>query len=203
MTDPSVPESNQPDIPPPPPGRNPWKIAAVVLGVVIAGFIVLVIIGSRVSDNRDEKLAEALPASIETNFRNKGIDVSVTSVSCEDLPTTDATFSIQCEVRIDEVDEVVEATVQGSVNDDLVQIDEVFSKERLLTPAKAVEYVQNLVEQQAQGVTVLECDLGGDVAVIRTGSEFTCTLDSNETVLISVAADGSGSITDVFDTGGA
>jgi hypothetical protein len=71
----------------------------------------------------------------------------------------------------------------------------------LLTPAKAIEYVQALVDQQAPGFSVLDCDLGGDVAVIRTGSEFTCTLDSDETVLVTVAADGSGQITDVFATG--
>ena len=203
MTNTPIPEPNFPDLPAPPKGRNPWKIAAIVMGVLIAAFVILVIIGSQASDNRDEKLAEKLPGSIEANFKDKGIDVTVTSVSCEDLPTSDATFSIQCDVVIEGIDEVVEATVQGSVDDDFVQIDEVFSQERLLTPEKAIEYVQTLVDQQATGITVVDCEVGGDVAVIREGSEFTCTLDSDETVLITVAGDGSGSITDVFDTGGA
>lgn len=190
------------EVPPPPRPRNRWKIIAVVLGVLIAVFIVLVVIGSQVGDNRDEKLAEKLPASIEKNFRDKGIDVTVSSVTCEDLPKSDATFSLQCEVRIEGIDEVIETTVQGEVNDDLVTIDEVFSVERLLTPSKAIEYVQSLVEQRAPGISVLDCDLGGDVSVIRPGSEFTCTLDSDETVLISVAEDGSGEISDVFATAG-
>jgi len=183
--------------------RNPWKVAAIVLGVLIAVFTVLAIIGSQAGDNRDEKLAERLPASIEENFKDKGIDVTVDSVSCEELPMTDATFSITCDVRIVGIEEVIETTVQGSVDDDFVEIDEVFSEERLLSPPKAIEYVQALVDQATSGVTVLDCDLGGDIAVIRTGSEFTCALDSDETVLVTVAADGSGQITDVFATDGA
>jgi hypothetical protein len=190
----------QPDLPPPPKPRNRWKVVAIVLGVLIAVFVLLAIIGSRAGDNRDEKLAEVLPASIEENFQDKGIDVTVESVSCEKLPTTDATFSIICDVRIAGIDEIIETTVQGTVDNDFVQIDEVFSEERLLSQPKAIEYVQALVDQLTSGVTVLECDLGGDVAVIRTGSEFTCALDSGETVLVSVAADGSGQITDVFQT---
>lgn len=190
-------------LPPPPKGRNPWKVVAIVLGVLIGVFVLLVVISSRVSNNRDEKLAEKLPKSIESNFRDKGIDVTVSSVECDELPTTDATFSIQCDVNLEGIDEVVEATVQGSVKDDLVQIDDVFSEERLLTPVKAVEYVQGLVDGFGAGISVLGCDLGGDVVVIRPGSEFSCDLDSQETVVITVAADGSGEITDIVDTEGA
>lgn len=202
MTDAPMTESAPSDLPPPPKRRNIWKIVALVLGVLIAVFVVLVIIGSRASDNRDEKLAQKLPASIESNFRDKGIDVTVSSVDCDKLPTTDGTFSLSCDVRIDGIDEIVESTVQGSVDDDFIEIDEVFSEERLLTVEMAVKYVQTLVDDAAPGIVVLNCDLGGDVAVIRTGSEFTCSLDSDETVLITVAADGSGEITDVFDSGG-
>lgn len=176
---------------------------AVVLGVLIAVFAILAVIGSQLGDNRDEKLAEKLPASLEENFRDKGIDVTVSSVSCEDLPTSDGSFSIQCDVRIEGIDEVVEATVQGSATDDRIEVEEVFSEERLLTQAKAIEYVQGLVDEKAEGIAVLECDLGGEVVVIRPGSEFTCSLDSEEVVLITVAEDGSGSITDVFDMGDA
>lgn len=194
-------EPNPVDLPPPPKARNRWKIVAIVLGVLIAVFVLLAVIGSQTGDNRDEKLAEKLPASLEKNFRDKGIDLTVSSVSCEDLPTSSATFSIQCDVRIEGIDDVVEATVKGSVDDDLVQIDDVFSEEKLLTTDMAVEYVQGLVNDLSPGITVLDCDLGGDIAVIRTGSEFTCSLDSGETVLITVAEDGSGEITDVFDNG--
>lgn len=183
--------------------RNPWKVVAVVLGSLIAIVAILAIIGSRASDNRDEKLAEKLPASIEENFRDKGIDVTVGSVSCDKLPTADGTFSITCGVNISGIDEVIEATVQGTIDDVFVEVEEVFSEERLLSPTKAVEYVQGLVDQLSAGVTVLDCDLGGDIAVIRTGSEFTCSLDSDETVLVTVAADGSGQITDVYASGGA
>lgn len=183
--------------------RNPWKIAAIVFGVLIAVFGVLAVIGSQLGDNRDEKLAEKLPASLEENFRDKGIDVTVSSVSCEDLPTSDGSFSIQCDVRIEGIDEVVEATVQGTATDDRIEVEEVFSEERLLTQAKAIEYVQGLVDEKAEGIAVVECDLGGEVVVIRPGSEFTCSLDSEEVVLITVAEDGSGSITDVFDMGDA
>lgn len=183
------------------PSRNPWKIIAIVLGSLIAVFVILAILSSRSGDNRDEKLAEILPTSIEENFQNKGIDVEVESVSCDDLPTGDATFSIMCDVRVVGIDEVIETTVQGSVNDDFVQIDDVFSEERLLTPTKAVEYVQTLVAQMVDGVEVLDCDLGNDVVVVRPGSEFTCSLDSGETVLVSVSDDGSAQITDVFTVG--
>ncbi len=192
-----------PDVSEPPKSRNPWKIVAIVLGVLIAVFVVLAVIGSQSGDNRDEKLAEKLPASIEKNFQDKGIDVTVSSVECEKLPTTDATFSIQCNVIIEGIDEVVEATVQGSVDDDFVEIDEVFSEERLLSIAKAIEYVQGLVDTMQLGISVLDCDIGGDVAVIRTGSEFSCTLDSDETIVIKVAADGSGEIIEVIDSDGA
>lgn len=200
MNDTSLPEPTPTESASSSKSRNVWKIVAIVLGVLIAVFVVLVIIGSQIGDNRDEKLAEKLPASIEKNFRDKGIDVTVSSVKCEDLPKSDATFSLQCDVRIEGIDEIVEATVKGEVKDDLVTIDEVSSIERLLTPAKAIEYVQTLVEQRAAGISVLNCDLGGDVAVIRPGSEFTCTLDSDETVLITVTEDGSGEISDVFAT---
>lgn len=203
MSDVSSAGSDPAPLPPPPStSRNPWKIAAIVLGVVIGVFVVLVIIGSRAGDNRDEKLAEELPGSIQRNFSDKGIDVIVSSVSCEKLPTTDGTFSLTCDVRIEGIDEIIETTVQGSVDDDFVQIDEVFSEERLLTPAKAIEYVQALLEQTAPGISVLDCDLGAEVTVIRTGSEFACELNSDETIVIRVAADGSGQIIDIFDTGG-
>ncbi|MGA0867255.1 MAG: hypothetical protein ACO3QV_08065, partial [Candidatus Nanopelagicaceae bacterium] len=150
----------------------------------------------------DEKLAEKLPISIEKNFEDKGIDVAVESVDCEALPTSDSSFSIECDVRIEGIDEEVEITVQGRVDDDFVEVEEVFSKERLLTREMAVEYVQQLVDARTEGITVVDCDLGGDVAVIRPGSEFTCSLDSDETVLVSVANDGSAEITDVFASGG-
>ena len=202
VTDSPIPGPEGTDLPPPPPAKKRWRAVAIILGVLIAVFVVLAVIGSRLSDNRDDKLAEKLPESIEENFRDKDIDVTVSSVSCEDLPTDDATFSIQCDVRIEGIDEVVEATVQGSVDGDFVQIDEVFSEERLLTVEKAIEYVQGLVDGAVENVTVLDCDLGGELAVIRTGSEFTCSLDSDETVLVAVAADGSGEITDVFSTPG-
>lgn len=202
MTDSPSSASSQPELPPPPRASKRGKTVAVVVGVLVTVLVVLLIVGLRVGDNRNEKLAEKLPESIEENFRDKGIEVVVSSVSCDDLPTEDSTFSIQCEVMIEGIDEIVEATVQGSVDDDFVQIDEVFSEERLLSVEKAVEYVQGLIDQSVENVKVLDCDLGGTVAVIRTGSEFTCTLDSSETVLIAVAADGSGEITDVFATTG-
>ena len=200
MTD--QPHSESPALPPPPRRRNIWKFLAIVLASVILLFIVLAIIGSRMGDNRDEKLAEKLPASLEKNFQDKGIEVTVESVDCENLPTTDSPFSIQCDVRIEGIDELVETTVQGKVDDDFVEVEEVFSKERLLTMEMAIEYVQQLVDARTSGVTVLGCDLGGDIAVIRPGSEFTCSLDSGETVLITVANDGSAEITDVFEGGG-
>jgi hypothetical protein len=180
-----------------------WKIVAIVLTSVIVLFVVLAIVGSRMGDNRDEKLAEKLPASIEENFTNKGIDVTVESVKCEDLPTSNSSFSIECDVRIEGIDEIIETTVQGTVDDDFVEVEEVFSKERLLTLAMAIEYVQQLVDSGTSGITVLDCDLGGDIAVIRPGSEFTCSLDSGETVLVSVANDGSAEITDVYAGDGA
>jgi len=201
MTD--QPLSESPLLPPPPRRRNMWKIAAIVLTSVIVLFVVLAIIGSWMGDNRDEKLAEKLPASIEKNFLDKGIDVTVESVDCEDLPKVSASFSVQCDVRIEGIDEVVETTVQGKVDDDFVEVEEVFSKERLLTMEMAIEYVQQLVDARKAGITVLSCDLGGDIAVIRPGSEFTCSLDSGETVLIAVADDGSAEITDVFEGDGA
>jgi hypothetical protein len=180
-----------------------WRFVAIALTSLIVLFVVLAIVGSRLGDDRDEKLAEKLPASIEKNFTNKGIDVTVESVDCEDLPTTASAFSIQCDVRIAGIDEIVETTVQGTVDDDFVEVEEVFSKERLLTIEMAIEYVQELVDGQTSGITVLDCDLGDDIAVIRTGSEFTCSLDSDETVLVSVANDGSAEITDVYARGGA
>jgi hypothetical protein len=201
MTD--LPISDTPPLPPPPRRRNVWKIVAIALSSVIVLFIVLAIIGSRMDDNRDEKLAEKLPASLEKNFRNKGIDVTVESVDCEDLPTADSSFSIQCDVRIAGIDEIIETTVQGTVDDEFVEVEEVFSKERLLTVEMAVEYVQQLIDGRTSGISVLGCDLGAAIAVIRPGSEFTCSLDSDETVLISVANDGSAEITDVFEGGGA
>ncbi len=204
MTEPSMsPDPESSELPPPPRGRNPWKIVAIVLGSVVAVIVILAIIGSQMGDNRDEKLAERLPESIEKNFQDKGIDVEVASVDCEDLPTSDGTFSITCDVRIVGIDESVEATVQGSVDDDFVQIDEVFSKKRLLTSPMAVTYVQGLVDQLTSnsGIAVLECDLGSDVAVIEEGSVFTCTLDSQESVEVTVAGDGSGRITNVTSIG--
>jgi hypothetical protein len=180
-----------------------WKIVAIVLTSVIVLFVVLAIVGPRMGDNRDEKLAEKLPSSIEKNFTNKGIDVTVESVKCEDLPTSNSSFSIECDVRIEGIDEIIETTVQGKVDDDFVEVEEVFSKERLLTLAMAIEYVQQLVDSGTSGITVLDCDLGGDIAVIRPGSEFTCSLDSGETVLVSVANDGSAEITDVYAGDGA
>lgn len=199
MTD--QPNSPEPQLPPPDSRkRNPWKIVAIVLGVFILAVVILAIIGSRAGDNRDEKLAEKLPVSIEKNFRDKGIDVTVESVDCEDLPTSDATFSLACEVHIKGIEEVIETTVEGTVNDDYVEVENVSSEKRLLTPDMAVEYVQSLVDARQSGITVTGCDLGGDVAVIRTGSEFTCSLDSDETVVVTVAADGSGEITDVFQS---
>lgn len=200
MTDTPASPDSHPDLPPPPKPRNRWKVVAIVLAVLIAAFVVLVIIGSRAGDDRDTKLSQLLPSSIEKNFRDKGIDVTVESVSCEKLPTTDTTFSIMCDVRIAGIDEIVESTVQGEVSDEFVTVDEVFSEERLLNVPKAIEYVQVLVDQLTAGVAVLDCELGGDVVVIRAGSEFSCNLDSGETVLITVAADGSGQITDVFQT---
>jgi hypothetical protein len=200
MTD--QPILDTPPLPPPPRRRNLWKIVAIVLASVIVLFVILAIIGSRMGDNRDEKLAEKLPASIERNFQDKGIDVTVESVECEDLPTSDSSFSIQCDVRIEGIDEIVETTVQGKVDDDFVEVEEVFSKERLLTMEMAIEYVQQLVDARTSGITVLGCDLDGDIAVIRPGSEFTCGLDSGETVLVSVADEGSAEITDVFEGDG-
>jgi hypothetical protein len=201
MTD--QPISDTPPLPPPPRRRNVWKIVAIVLTSVIVLFVILAIIGSRMGDNRDEKLAEKLPTSIEKNFTNKGIDVTVESVECEDLPTSNSSFSIECDVRIEGIDEIIETTVQGTVDDEFVEVEEVFSKERLLTIEMAVEYVQQLIDSRTSGITVLECDLGAKIAVIRPGSEFTCSLDSDETVLVSVANDGSAEITDVFEGDGA
>lgn len=202
MSDPSEPSIDQPPLLPPPKPRNKWKTAAIVLGVIVGLVIVLFIIGVLSGDDRDEKLAKILPTSIEKNFRDNGIDVTVTSVSCEDLPTTDGSFSIECEVSVAEIEEVIEATVQGSVDKDLIQIEDVSSKERLLTPEMAIPYVQGLVDEITSGVTVLDCDLGGDVVVIDTGSDFSCTLDSDETVVVTVAGDGSASISDVISGSG-
>lgn len=192
-------------LPPPPTTskRNPWKIAAIVLGVLIAVFVLLAIIGTFAGgDNRDEKLAKLLPASIESNFKQSGVDVTVTSVDCEKLPTTDGEFTISCGVMVEGVDEVLDAKVVGSVTGDFIQVTDVSSEERLLTADLAMTYVQGLVASKVDGVEVLTCDLGVDILVIRPGSEIRCNLDSKETVTVTVQDDGSGEITDVQRTPG-
>lgn len=198
---PETSSNQQPTLPPPKP-RNTWKIVAIVLGSLVAVFVLLAIIGSLGGDNRDERLAEILPNSLEKNFRDNGVDVSVESVSCEDLPTTNGDFTIECDVTIAELDQPLRATVQGNVDDDFVEITEASSEERLLTPELAIPYVQNLVDEIVSGVTVLSCEIGGDIVVISTGSEFSCDLDSNEVIFIEIAPDGSGVISDVRDSHG-
>ena len=197
MSDHTETSIDQPPNFPPPKPRNKWKIVAIVLGSLVVVFILLAVIGSLGGDDRDEKLAQILPGSIEKNFRDNGVDVSVESVACDDLPTTNGDFTIECDVIIAELDQPLRATVQGSVDDDFLEIEEASSNERLLTTELAIPYVQTLVDEIVSGVKVMSCELGGDLVVISEGSEFTCDLDSNETVVITIASDGSGIISDV------
>lgn len=201
MSDASTADTLEP--PPPPKKRNRWKIVAIVLGVIVALFVVLIIIGVFAGDSRDEKLAKLLPASIEANFHDGGIDVTVESVDCADLPRDNGDFTIDCSVQVADIEEVIEAKVKGSIDDDVIQVTDVSSAERLLTPDMAMKYVQSLVDSQVKGISVQACDLGASVIVIRPGSEIECTLDSDETVTVTVQDDGSGEITNVRATGSA
>lgn len=193
-------------LPPPPRPRNPWKVATVVLVVLVAVIVVVVVKGGSSGDSRDnrnEKLAQLLPSSIETNYRNQGIDVSVSSVECDDLPTADGPFDIACRVRIDGLNEVIESTAQGTVTGDSIQVEDISSEERLLTLELAIPYVQGLVDELVDGVSVVDCDLEAKITVICPGSTFTCDLDSSERVTVTVGTAGSAEITDVTNIDGA
>lgn len=183
------------ELPPPPMGPPIWKRRSVLLGSLVGVVVLVLWSGSFFGADLNEKLSDLLPREIETTFGQEGIVVTVESVSCENLPDRDAVFTVSCAIKVGEIADLFEMIVQGNVDGNDVVIDEVFSRERLVTRQQVVSYVQRLVDDIDPSGTVSDCDLGGPIAVIRQGNVFDCTLVTGDSVSVTVAANGSGWIT--------
>lgn len=183
------------DLPPPPKEPSFWKNRSVLLGSLVGVVVLAMMGGSFFKADLNKKLSELLPVEIETTFGQEGIVVSVESVSCENLPDRNAVFTVSCAIRVSEMIDSFETIVQGNVDGDEVNVDEVFSRERLVTREQVMAYVQRLVDDIDPSGKVLDCDLGGPIAVIRQGHVFDCALEVGGTVSVTVAANGSGRIT--------
>ncbi len=171
-----------------------WRgILTIIVGSVtfflVASQVGTYFFGDLSADQRNSQLVRSLRVDIADNLRREGINVTVIDVRCEDLPDNSEVFTVTCDVDVEEIAESFQAIAQGSSTGDAVTVEEVFPRERLVTQEQAIAYVQRLVDSQ-----VLDCDLGGPIAVLRQGNEFDCQTEFNEIVTITVAGNGSGSI---------
>lgn len=173
--------------------RSPSARSLVILALAL---VVVFLFGRSLIADPNERLNAILPARIEDTFKREGIELRVESVSCEDLSGETSVFTVTCGVEVVEITETVEIIVQGSIEGESVVVDELFSRERLVTEQQAIDYVQRLVDDLDATTRVLDCELGGPLALIRSGKEFSCRLDNAIGVVVTVAGNGSGSISD-------
>lgn len=178
---------------PPPPSSHQVRIRFVIsLSILVV--VVLLLTDSLFHSDPNEELDTILPPRIESTFAREGIVLEVENVFCERLSEASDAFAVTCAVTVVEVSDVIEIIVQGSVIGGNVEVDELFSRERLVTKLQAEEYAARLLDDLDSTQQVVDCDLRGSFAVIRSGKQFSCLLASRDVMTITVAGNGSGSI---------
>jgi hypothetical protein len=169
----------------------------VVAAVVVVGVVAIVLVAVLGGDSKSptEAVEEKLPAQVQDDFSSKGVQVVVSNPQCDDIPHEDGSFTASCTVDLEGSSRPLPVDVTGTIDGNDVNYS--FTTDNVVTEDLAIDAAQDLVDDIDRTIKVLSCQLPETPLVVRGGDEFTCEVDSDETITVTVDSSGSPEITDV------
>jgi len=160
-------------------------VLGIVGAVVVLVFVAILLI-SLLGDSATDVVEKKLPAALEENFADQGVEVTVSKVECDEISDDDGPFTTSCEISIDGLAEKLDATVFGEIDGTTVRVNDVSSDQTILTADLAVSQTQLVVDEIDPTIGILSCTLDAPVVLVEEGMTFSCEADSDETVTFEV-----------------
>jgi hypothetical protein len=178
----------------PPPAGAPAKtshkgvwIALSVLGAFIFLGVVAIALVALLGKNEDATSAveSNLKSGLQSDFAAQGVDLTVTSLDCQDVKQKNGPFTTTCTMSVAGLTPTVPVSVTGTIDGSSVSAKGETTV-NLLNSALAVKAAQPIVDAIAPAVTVLSCTLPQPLVLVDDNLTFTCRTDSSETATFSV-----------------
>jgi uncharacterized membrane protein YeiB len=175
----------------PPPGGEPApakrsnKALWIVLTILGLFFVLIIVAIAAVtllgkSTDATAKVEKNLSTGLQSDFASQGLDVTVTTLDCQDVKQKNGPFTTSCTMTIAGLTPTVPVDVTGTIDGDDISAN-AETTVNILNDELAVKATQQIVASVAPTVTVLSCTLPQQLVLVEEGLSFTCATDSNET----------------------
>ena len=169
-----------------PPAKRSHKALWIVLPILGLFFVLIIVAIAAVAllgDDTDAtaKVEENLRTGLQSDFASQGLDVTVTTLDCQDVKQTDGPFTTSCTMTIAGLTPTVPVDVTGTIDGDSISANGETTV-NILNDELAVKGTQQIVAARAPTVTVISCTLPQQLVLVEEGLTFTCDLDSDQTV---------------------